>query len=457
MPVERGQSLFVKDKSFYKLVATMAVPVVLQNMITIGLNIIDTMMLGSYGETQIAGSSLANEIINIFHILCMGMGGGAAVLTGMYWGRRDLTSLKKAITIMLRLCLSIALIFTVATIAAPRTLMRFYTDDAATIEKGVLYLQYAIPAYILMGISLTLTLVMRSTRQVKLPLYTSIAVFFCNIFLNWVLIFGKFGFPEMQIAGASLATTICRFIETAIIGGYFLLIDKKVGYRIIDLLRPCGDLIKTYMSYAIPVFISDSLLAFGNTLVSVIMGHIGPNFVAANAIIAMTVRLSTVFTQGVAQASSVITGNTLGQGDSDKAYHQGITFFVLSIIIGVFAAIIIGCLSPVILAAYGDSITQETHAIAVQLMLAVMLMVIFQSTQSVLTKGVLRGGGDTRFLMVADVAFLWLASVPLGYAAAFSWNLSPFWIYVLLKIDWVIKTLWCAFRLKSRKWIRVVH
>ena len=454
--MEWGKSLFVKDKSFYKLVLTMAIPVVLQNMITIGLNIIDTMMLGSYGEIQIAGSSLANEIINIFHIFCMGMGGGAAVLTGMYWGRQDIPALKKAVTIMLRLCLGIAAIFTIATIFIPETLMKFYTNDAATIEKGVIYLRYAIPTYLLMGVSLTLTLVMRSTRQVKLPLYTSIVVFFANIFLNYVLIFGKFGFPEMQIAGASLATTLCRFIETAIIGGYFLFIDKKVGYRIIDLLRPCGDLLKTYMSYAIPVIVSDGLLAFGNTMVAMIMGRLGPNFVAANAIIAMTVRLSTVFNSGVSQASSVITGNTLGEGKIEKAYKQGVTFFMLSILIGIFAAVVIGAVSPLILAVYGDNLNAETHAIAIQLMLAVMVMVIFQATQGVLTKGVLRGGGDTHFLMIADVAFLWLASVPLGYAAAFWWGMSPFWIYIFLKIDWAIKTIWCAFRLKSRKWIRVV-
>ena len=455
--MEWVKGLFVKDKSFYKLVFTMAIPVVLQNMITIGLNIIDTMMLGNFGEIQIAGSSLANEIINIFHILCMGMGGGAAVLTGMYWGRKDLVSLRKAITIMLRLCLGIAAVFTLATIFIPRQLMEFYTSDAATIEKGMIYLRYAIPTYLLMGISMTLTLVMRSTRQVKLPLYTSIIVFFCNIFLNWVLIFGKFGMPRMEIAGASLATTLCRVVETGIIGGYFLFVDKKVGYRIMDLLRPCGDLFKTYMSYAIPVIISDGLLALGNTMVARVMGGLGPNFVAANAIIAMTVRLSTVFNGGVSQASSVITGNTLGEGKIEKAYKQGVTFFILSIIIGIFAAAIIGLVSPLIMGVYGDNLNAETHAIATQLMLAVIVMVIFQSTQGVLTKGVLRGGGDTRFLMIADVAFLWLASVPLGYAAAFWWHMSPFWIYIFLKIDWAIKTIWCAFRLRSRKWIRVVR
>ena len=456
MPVERVKGLFVKDRSFYRLVVHMAIPVVLQNMITIGLNIIDTLMLGSYGEIQIAGSSLANEVINIFHILCMGMGGGAAVLTGMYWGRQDLPSLKKVVTIMLRLCIGIAMVFTLATIFAPETLMRFYTNDEATIAKGVLYLRYSIPAYLLMGVSLTLTLVMRSTRQVKLPLYTAIVVFFANVFFNYVLIFGKFGFPEMQIAGAALATTICRAIETAIIGGYFLFADRKVGYRILDFLRPCGGMVKTYISYSIPVFVSDSLLAFGNTMVAMIMGRLGPNFVAANAIIAMTVRLSTVFNQGVSQASSVITGNTLGAGEIDKAYHQGVTFFMLSILIGIGAAVIIGAVSPIILAVYGDNLVQETHDIAVQLMLAVMLMVVFQSTQGVLTKGVLRGGGDTHFLMMADVLFLWCASVPLGYAAAFWWGMSPFWIYVFLKIDWAIKTVWCTFRLMSKKWIRVV-
>ena len=450
------KSLFVSDKKFYKLVVTMAIPVVLQNMITIGLNIIDTFMLGSFGEIQIAGSSLANELINIFHILCMGMGGGAAVLTGMYWGRQDLPALRKAITIMLRLCLSIAAVFTLATIFVPELLMKFYTNDEATIAAAVTYLRYAIPTYLLMGISLTLTLVMRSTRQVKLPLYTSIVVFFCNIFLNWVLIFGKFGMPRMEIAGASLATTLCRVIETGIIGGYFLFVDKKVGYRIRDFLRPCGDLLKTYMSYAIPVIISDGLLALGNTMVAMIMGRMGPNFVAANAIIAMTVRLSTVFNQGVSQASSVLTGNTLGEGKIEKAYKQGVTFFMLSIIIGVCAAGVIAIVNPFIMHMYGDNLNAETHAIALQLMLAVMVMVIFQATQGVLTKGVLRGGGDTRFLMIADVAFLWLASVPLGYAAAFWWGMSPFWIYIFLKIDWIIKTIWCAFRLKSRKWIRVV-
>ena len=446
--------LFVKDKVFYRTALTLALPIVLQNMITIGVNIMDTVMLGSYGEIQLSGSSLANEFINIFHILCMGMGCGAAVLTAQFWGRGDKVSLKYAITIMMRICLTLAAIFTVVTIAAPEFIMSIFTDDPEVIEKGRIYFLWSAPTYLLMGISLTLTLVLRSMRKVMVPLITSIICFFVNIFFNWVFIFGHLGAPEMQIAGAALGTLIARVVETSIIGVYLLVVDKDIGFRIRDLFGSTGGLVPTYLKYSIPVLISDGMLALGNSMVSIIMGHIGTDFVAANAIIATIVRLSTVFTQGLGQASSVMTGNTLGRGDKETAYKQGVTFVTLSFAIGVFAALVILALSPFIINMY--NIEETTRNIAYQLMYAVSIMVIFQSSQSMLTKGVLRGGGDTKFLMLADVLFLWLASVPLGAMCGLVWHLNPFIIYIALKIDWAIKTFICLFRMKSKKWIRVV-
>ena len=446
--------IFVRDKGFYRAAVMLALPVVLQNMITIGVNIMDTVMLGSYGEIQLSGSSLANDFINIFHILCMGMGGGAAVLTAQFWGRRDIASLKRAITIMMRICLAAAAVFTAVTLLFPAQIMSVFTSDAQVIEKGRIYFLVSSPTYLLMGISLTLTLILRSVRKVMVPLITSIICFFVNIFFNWMFIYGHLGAPEMQIAGAALGTLIARVVETAIIGVYVFRQDKTIGYRIADIFRPCGDLVRTYLKYSIPVMISDSMLALGNTMVSIIVGHISTEFVAANAIIATIVRLSTVFTQGLGQASGVMTGNTLGAGDKDKAYRQGITFFALSLIIGVFAAGVILVLAPFIIGQY--NITQATREIAFQLMYAVAIMVIFQSTQSVLTKGILRGGGDTVFMMFADVAFLWIASVPLGALCGLVLHTEPFIIYVALKIDWAIKSAICLVRLKSRKWMKVV-
>lgn len=446
--------LFVKDKHFYKLALTLALPIVLQNMITIGVNIMDTVMLGSYGEVQLSGSSLANEFINIFHILCMGMGGGAAVLTAQFWGKKDITALKHAVTIMMRICLTLAVLFTLVTVLAPSFIMSIFTDDAAVIEKGRIYFLWSSPTYLLMGISLTLTLILRSVRKVMVPLITSIICFFVNIFFNWVFIFGHLGAPEMQIAGAALGTLIARVVETAIIGIYVLKVDKNIGFRIRDLFGSCGGLLPTYLKYSIPVLISDGMLALGNTMVSIIIGHISTEYVAANAIIATIVRLSTVFTQGLGQASSVMTGNTLGRRETDRAYREGVTFVTLSFLIGIFAAGVILALSPFIIGLY--NIEETTREIAHQLMYAVAIMIVFQSSQSMLTKGVLRGGGDTKFLMLADVLFLWIASVPLGALCGLVWHLSPFLIYIALKIDWAIKTFICMWRLKSKKWIKVV-
>lgn len=446
--------LFVKDKHFYRTILFLALPIVAQNMITIGVNIMDTVMLGSYGETQLSGSSLANDFINIFHILCMGMGGGAAVLTAQFWGAGDRASIRKAVTIMLRICLGIIAAFTLVTIFFPEEIMSIFTDDMAVIEKGAIYFRWSIPQYFLLGISLTLTMILRSLRKVTIPLITSIISFFVNILCNYIFIFGKLGFPEMQIAGAALGTVCARVIEVLVIGGYFFAVEKDIGYRIRDFFRPCGDLLSRYLKYSFPVICSDGLLAIGNSMVSIIIGHISTEFVAANAIISTIVRLSTVFTQGLGQASSTITGNTLGEGDREKAYRQGVTMVALSVIIGVFAGGIILLMAPWIIGMY--EITEVTRAVAWELMYAVAIMVVFQSMQSVLTKGILRGGGDTKFCMFADAAFLWIVSIPVGALCGLVLHADPFVIYISLKLDWAIKSLVCLGRVKSRKWMRRV-
>ena len=443
--------LFVKDKGFYKTVWLLALPVVLQNMITIGVNMLDTIMLGAYGEIQLSGASLANEFISLYQILCLGIGGGAAVLTSQYWGAGDVKAVRRVIVLMLRISLTLGALFMFATLVIPDTIMRIYADEQPVIDAGVTYFRISAPTFLLMGLIVPATVVLRSVRQVKLPLVASIISFGANLVLNYVLIFGKLGFPEMQIAGAALATVLARVIEAGIIVVYLFKVDRKVGLKLRDMLMKCGDMIRPYFKYSVPVIVSDFLLGLGNTMVSVVIGHMGSSFVSANAIIAQMTRLSTVANQGISNAGGVMTGNTLGEGDTDKAYRQGVTFLMLSLLMGIFAAVIILVVCPPVIGAY--NITQETRDIAFQLMYSMAIMVVFQATQSMLTKGVLRNGGDTRFLMVADIAFMWLASIPLGYLAGYVWHMSPFWIYALLKIDYIIKTVWCTIRLKNKTWM----
>lgn len=443
---------YLGDKHFYKQVAAIALPISAQSLITIGVNMTDTVMLGKLGETALSASALANQFISIFQICCMGIGMGASVLTSRFWGMQDKHSLRKAVTIMLRLCFVFGLAFTLATVITPDGLMRIYTNDPEIIQAGASYFRWSIPCYWLLGFSLTCTIVLRSVGQVKLPLICSICAFFINVFFNYMFIFGAFGAPRMEVAGAALGTVIARVFEFCFICGYFLFVDKRVGYRLKHLAMKCRDLVGDYLRISIPVLVSDTLLGLGNSAVAMVMGRVGATFVAANSITTVTQQLSTVFIQGIGNASSIITGHTLGQGELDKAQRQGFTFLGLGFVVGLLGGILIMIISGPVISFY--DITAETKGIAEQLMIAVGFIVIFQSMNSILTKGVLRGGGDTKFLMVADILFLWVASVPLGALAGLVWHMPAFWIYTFLKIDQIIKAVWCVFRLSSKKWIK---
>jgi len=448
-------SIFIKDKSFYIKVALIAIPIALQGLITNGVNIMDTIMVGKVGETQLSAVSLANQFINIFHIFCMGIGMGASVLVARYFGMKDNSSLKKTLTIMFRLCLSLAFLFCFVTILIPRQIMLIYTTDEEIIKYGIDYLEYSVISYFFFGLSLTSTIVLRNVGQVRMPLYTSIGAFFVNVGANYIFIFGKLGIPKMGVAGAAIGTLISRIFEFLIICGFLFIKEKNIKYRIKDLFKPVGNLWREYIRISIPVLISDGILALGNNSVAMVIGRLGGNFVAANAVTAVTQQLSSVMIQGFSQAGAIVTGYTLGEGDRDKAKRQGYAFLGIGIVFGFISAIIITLISGFMISAY--DLSAETQEIAKQLMLSISIIVIFQATNSIMTKGVLRGGGDTKMLMLADNIFLWVASVPLGIIAGLVLHLPAFWIYFALKIDQVLKAFWCVIRLRSGKWIKKIR
>ena len=445
---------YLGDKDFYKRMAMIAIPISLQQLITVGINLMDTIMLSSMGDAQLSASSLAGQFINLFQICCMGIGMGASVLTSRFWGMKNSHALKQSITIMLRVCLIFSTVFTLATLLAPTLIMKMYSNDPLILEYGTLYFRWLLPTYFCMGLSLTCTIILRSVGEVKIPLTCSIIAFFINIFFNWIFIFGKFGMPRMEIAGAALGTLISRIFELIFICGFFFFKDQKIQYRLTHLTMKCQELVSEYFRISIPVLISDSLLALGNNAVAMVMGRIGTSFVAANSVTMVVQQLSSVLTQGISNASGIITGHTMGEGDYEKAQKQGYTFLGLGLVIGIFAAIFIILVRDIVINYY--QVTPEAKAIAFDLMNAVSFIMIFQSMNSILTKCVLRAGGDTKFLMAGDILFLWVASIPLGALAGLVFHWPAFWIYTMLKIDQIIKCVWCFFRLKSRKWMKKI-
>lgn len=444
---------FVRDKEFYQQVLHIMIPVALQQAVNIGVNMMDTIMLGSFGEAQLSASSLANSFYNLFTILCMGIIGGCSVLAAQYWGAKNKEKVRETFNLALRLSIFLSLIFATVTALFPTQIMRMYSNEQAVIDYGVKYLRITTFIYLFHGTSQVTAFLMRSIQQPKLGLVVSIISFSVNILANWIFIFGKFGAPRMEISGAALGTLIARIVEFTVTFVYVLGIDKSMGLRFRHLLRgPTKELYYNYFRLGIAALFSDGLLGLGTNVMNMILGRMGSAVVAANAICQVVDRLFTVVVSGVSNAASIVTGNTVGQGDKEKAIAQGQTFYLLSVGFGIVSAILVFTLGSVTIHAY--KLDATTIIIAKEMMLAYTLIAFFQSIQSVMTKGVLRGGGDTKFLLVADVLFLWIVSLPLGYVAGLVLD-APGWLAILcLRIDWAIKSIWCVSRLNSGKWIR---
>ncbi len=445
---------FVNDKTFYRKLLLLAVPVVLQQMITVGVSIMDTVMLSSLEEAQISASSLAGSFLNFFHIICMGLGGGAVVLASQFYGERDMGSFRKVMTITLRVSFVIGLLATLATLFFPRQIMTIYTSEQHVIEYGIKYLKVVAFSMLFMLLTIPITLVLRSAGKANVPLYSAIGAFILNIIFNYIFIFGKFGAPRMEIAGAALGTVISYAFQLVFVFGYVFFVDKHIGYRFKHLFEPTRDYIRSFFRYGAPVIISDTILGLGTNVVSIIMGHIGASFVAAYAIISTIMRLTTTFTQGCAVAGGVVIGNTLGEGDKEKAFRQGVTCCWISVGLGIAMALVLIVAGTPYISMY--NITESTRVIALELLYAAALNSLFMNAANMLTKGILRGGGDTRWLMVMDVIFLWAVSIPFGALAGLVWHLPPFVTYMLLRFDPVLKTFVGFRRLYSKKWINIV-
>ena len=284
----------------------------------------------------------------------------------------------------------------------------------------------------------------RSIGNAKLGLYVSIASFIVNIGANYIFIFGKLGAPALGVMGAAVGTLIARGVEFLFCAIYLLKYEKTLKYKAAGLLRlPGRGLFGEFRRLG--------MLALAASVISIILGHMGKEIVSAYAIVTVMDRMATVAIQGATSAAGVVIGQTVGRGEFKRAQTEGWTFLILSAIIGVIGGVLVLILGEWSIGLY--EIEPSTVDITVSMMEASAIIVFFQAIQSALSKGILRGGGDTKFLMVADIIFQWLASIPLGALAGLVLDLPPALVLVALRVDFIIKSVWLVFRLKSGKWI----
>ncbi len=445
---------FVKDKSFYITLAAIAFPVALQNLIGFGVNMTDTLMVGALGEAQLSAVSLANQPFFIFNILTFGVSSGISVLTAQYWGKGDILSIRKSFAIALDVAIVLSFVFFVLTFFFPRAVMSLYSNEEQIITLGAQYLKILSVAFVCYGITNTYLSVLRSVEVVRIQLLVYGISFLVNVVVNYVLIFGKLGFPALGVRGAAIGTVIARIAEVIIVLIYRAFFEQKVQLRIADLLRIDTVLLRDYLRHGMPVLFNELLWSVGMSLQSMIIGRIGSDFVAANSIVGVVQQLTTVIIFGISSAAAVVVGKAVGTGKNEYVRRCADTLLVLSVGVGLIGAAIMYLLRGIAIGFY--NVPETTKLIANSLMIVAAVNLFFVSICSINLVGTLRGAGDTRFVFVVDTILIWALSAPLGMLSG--WVLGwPAWaVFICLRIDEPLKALAITIRLKGQKWINNV-
>ena len=442
-----------KNKEFYKTIAAITIPIALQNIISYSVNLMDTVMLGRLGEVALSATSLANQIFFMFTLLIFGIGGGAVVLCSQYWGSKNILNIQKITTIVLKIAFTVSLVFALVLLIFPKEIMTVFTSDTQVIKAGTSYLRVLSISYLFYGLTSTFLVILRSVETVNICLKIYILSFVVNVIFNYIFIFGKLGVNPLGVTGAAVGTLIARMMEFIVIIIYMLKYETKIIYRPHMLKFKDKTLLKEMLKYGMPVVYNELLWGIGISIHAVILGHLSSSVVAANSIYNVIYQMSTSFILGVANASSVVMGKTIGSGDKDEAINIKNKLLFIYLILGITTASVLLLIKSPVISLY--NIEDTTKTLANNLMYIYAFHILFQAFTSPIIAGILRGGGDTKFAAVIDVIFLWLL-LPLGFVAAFKFNITPILVLLLLRFETPIKTVFYLWRLRNDKWINIL-
>lgn len=448
-----SRSMF-KDRQFLKTLVTLMLPMVAQNLITLAAQMMDSLMLGRLGQIELSASSLANQPFFIFNLLIFGMASGSSVLNAQFWGKRDIRSIKIVISICLKVALTVSILLGAAVMFFPETVMRIYTDDPQIIAAGSEYLRIIGWCYFFFGLSNTLLTTIRSVGIVRIAVIDSVFSLVCNSGLNYLLIFGNFGFPKLGIQGAAIATVIARMGEAVIVLVYILVIDRKLQFKLRDFWEFDVGLLKNYLKNGLPVAFNEVFWSVGVSIQSMIMGRLGASVVSASQIASIVQQFSSVLIFGVANAAAIIIGNDIGAGKMERARERVTWFRIIGVLLGILASGIILGLSGPVVSFY--NVPDETKQLAIEMLRVLAVIVLFVAQTGIGVVGLLRGGGDPRFALFVDLAGLWLVATPAGLLSAFVFKAPVLVVYACTKLDEPVKLLTLAWRMRNHRWMRDV-
>lgn len=446
----------IKEKTFYKSFMILALSLALQNLLTYGVNMMDTVMLGRYSQDAMGGVSLCNQVQYLLQMLVVGAGEGAVVLGSQYWGKGNLKPIPHIIGVALRFGGSLAVLLFGIVAFFPTQLLSLLSNDSAVIAEGQKYFQIICFTYIIFTVTNILVASLRSIGIVKIGYVISGSTLVINVCLNYCLIYGNLGFPELGVRGAAIATLVSRCVELLIVIYYLKYKENQLNLTLTKLLRIDTSYMRDYARVSSPVLINQALWGVAQMVQTGILGHLGGDVTAANAIAVQVFQVLSVVAYGAASASGIVVGRTIGEGNELRLRPLVYTLQVLFLTIGICSGLLIFILREPILMVFGGTLTDRAYELSMQFMLVLSITTVGTSYQMACDNGIIRGGGDTSFSAKMNLISMWFIIVPLSAMAAFWWKCAPVVVFFLLKWDQLYKTIPVVIRLRSWKWVKKV-
>ncbi len=453
----KKEAFFVRDKSFYRVVLSLAIPMTLQNVMQLLLNMMDTVMLGRLqdsSEALISAANFANQPYFVYSLFLFGMVSGMSVLIAQYWGKSDTDAINSIAGIAMVSAIFVGGLFTLVCYLFTPQVMGLFTESEEVIELGVKYLRIVLASYVIASLTSLLCGIMRSTEQVGIALGSNTVGIIVNIVLNYGLIFGKLGLPRMEIEGAALATLIAKIVEFIIVLIYVIFIDKRVKLSFKRMFRIKREMIGDFVRYSLPVIFNETMWGLGITLHSVIIGHISDASYAAYTVANIIEKIGLLSAIGFANATQIIIGKEIGAGRKENAYPYARTMLALSALLGIIMSGVVLLIRVPAVSMF--DVADATKEAAINIISVMSVIIFIKSFNTTAIVGTIRGGGDTRTAMIFDFVPMWVISIPLGAVAAHFFKLPVWWVYACLMCDEVLKSPFCLLYIRSKCWIRDV-
>jgi len=442
-----------RDRDFYRQFFSVWWVLVLYNIITLGVNLADNVMVGAYSEDALSGVTAVNQIQFLFQQLLMGAGDAVVVLGSQYWGQKRTEPIKRFSIGALLFGAILSLGLFIASCVAPEGLMSLFTTSPAIKAEGVTYLRVMKYSYLIFALTMLFLSMLRSVETVRVGFWVSVSTLVVNISLNYLLIYGNLGFPALGTTGAAIATLSARIAEFVIVVVYVFAIDKKLKWRLRDLFRWDKPLVKDYYKLCRSFLLTSLIFGSSILLQTVILGHMNDSAIAANSVASTLFQMLKVASIGAASAASILIGKAIGSGEMGKIRSYTQTLQLMFVAIGLITSTLLFVLRVPIVNLYSD-LSPETRQMALDFILVLCVTGFGTAYQMPTAVGIIRGGGDGKFVMINDIISIWCIVIPLSFLAAFVFHWPPVAVVICLNSDQVFKCGAAFIKCNRYRWMK---